>query len=258
MKKRQIICVFAQRQFRQYIVVDPNKEKVQVKVEVPTTGRLLSLTMIFCHMAGGRVVELTVIFARLAKFEPTEGCSGEDISVRGSNSSGGKYRPLHQALTRVIYFCSQSWEMFRQEHNFICPHSINVLAVIQEVVQLWFASYSKSVQNCPPTWESKQSKYQALHWQASAQESKRYQKIILKVKWQSPLGCGGKIASTVLFVFLCYLCSPVGHVCWGHKQITHLVKLGRWYKDIYAVTAIPWEYFFVAPLCIAGSHRHGW
>ena len=54
MKKRQIICVFAQRQFRQYIVVDPNKEKVQVKVEVPTTGRLLSLTMIFCHMAGGQ------------------------------------------------------------------------------------------------------------------------------------------------------------------------------------------------------------
>ena len=51
MKKRQIICVFAQRQ---YIVVDPNKEKVQVKVEVPTTGRLLSLTMIFCHMAGGQ------------------------------------------------------------------------------------------------------------------------------------------------------------------------------------------------------------
>ena len=120
MKKRQIICVFAQRQFRQYIVVDPNKEKVQVKVEVPTTGRLLSLTMIFCHMAGGRVVELTVIFARLAKFEPAAGCSGEDISVRGSNSSGGKYRPLHQALTRVIYFCSQSWEMFRQEHNLIC------------------------------------------------------------------------------------------------------------------------------------------
>ena len=46
-------------------------------------------------------------------------------------------------------------------------------------------------------------------------------------KWQSPLGCGGKIALAVLFVFLCYLCSPVGHVCWGHKQITHLVKLGR-------------------------------
>ena len=182
---------------------------------------------------------LTMIFARSTNFEAVV----KTFPCREAIYRAGKYTPLNQSLTQVIYTMGRV-EKYRRSSLF---YQSIILDVLVQLIS-WQSSRRKSnfgLLRIPKVCSECVS---IRPWKVTS-FLRRERNILIRSNENLWISAKGNMAVVTVRLWenyfavpFCALLLSIGLACRWHKKITCLVKFGWWYTDIYAATATPWEY----------------